>query len=135
MRFVDTSFWVALRFARDGRHPEARAIWEEGTGAILTSTSVLSETWTFLRRRAGHRRAMEFSEAALRLSSLTVAHVDEGLEAEAWRWLSRRDERTYSFVDATSFALMRRHRLREALAFDGDFSAAGFIEVRPVSAS
>lgn len=132
MRFVDTSFWVALRFARDRRHPEARAIWEEGTGAILTSTSVLGETWTFLRRRAGHRRAMEFSEAVLRLPSLTVAHVDEGLEAEAWRWLARRDERTYSFVDATSFALMRRHRLREALAFDGDFSAAGFIEVRPV---
>ena len=131
MRFVDTSFWVALRFARDRRHPEARAIWGEGTGAILTSTSVLGETWTFLRRRAGHRRAVEFSEAVLRLSSLMVAHVDEGLEAEAWRWLARRDERTYSFVDATSFALMRRHRLREALAFDGDFSAAGFIEVRP----
>jgi predicted nucleic acid-binding protein len=73
---------------------------------------------------------MEFHEAALRLSSLTVVHIDEGLEAEAWRWLARHDERTYSFVDATSFALMRRHRLREALAFDGDFSAAGFIEVR-----
>jgi len=58
MRFVDTSFWVALRFARDGRHPEARAIWEEGPGAIMTSTSVLGETWTFLRRRAGHRHGV-----------------------------------------------------------------------------
>ncbi len=135
MRFIDTSFWVALRFARDRRYPEARAVWEEGTGAILTSTSVLGETWTFLRRRAGYRRAMEFHEAALRLSNLTVVHIDEGLEAEAWRWLGRRDERSYSFVDATSFALMRRHRLREALAFDGDFSAAGFIEVRPGSSS
>jgi len=34
-------------------------------------------------------------------------------------------------VDATSFALMRRRRLHEALAFDGDFAAAGFVEVRP----
>jgi predicted nucleic acid-binding protein len=33
-------------------------------------------------------------------------------------------------VDATSFASMRRRRLREALAFDGDFRAAGFVEVR-----
>ncbi len=43
----------------------------------------------------------------------------------------RHDERAYSFVDATSFATMRRLRLSEALAFDEDFSAAGFIEVRP----
>jgi predicted nucleic acid-binding protein len=34
------------------------------------------------------------------------------------------------FVDATSFAIMRALRIREALAFDGDFSAAGFVELR-----
>jgi uncharacterized protein len=73
---------------------------------------------------------MEFFRAASRLSSLTVRHVDEDLVSDAWRWLGRHDERPYSFVDATSFALMRRLRLREALAFDGDFSAAGFTEVR-----
>ncbi|HKG04390.1 MAG TPA: hypothetical protein VKB03_14530 [Conexibacter sp.] len=44
---------------------------------------------------------------------------------------TRRNEREYSFVDATSFAVMRRRRIREALAFDGDFSAAGFVELRP----
>lgn len=132
MRFVDTSYWVALRFRRDGRHPAARRLWEEGTGALLTSNLVMGETWTFLRRRAGHRPALQFRDAAERLPTLTIARVDEGLEAEAWRWLRRHDERPYSFVDATSFAMMRRLRLREALAFDGDFSAAGFVEVRPV---
>jgi len=34
-------------------------------------------------------------------------------------------------VDAVSFEIMRRERITEALAFDGDFAAAGFIEVRP----
>jgi hypothetical protein len=28
---------------------------------------------------------------------------------------------------------MRNRRLTEALAFDGDFSAAGFVEVRPAA--
>jgi uncharacterized protein len=131
MRFVDTSFWVALRFRRDRRHPEARALWEQGTGAIVTSNLVIGETWTFLRRRAGHRYAMQFYEAAVRLGTLTIGRIDEGIESEAWRWLGRHDERPYSFVDATSFAMMRRLRLREALAFDGDFAAAGFAEARP----
>ena len=131
MRFVDTSFWVALRFRRDGRHPDARAIWQGGPGSLLTSTLVVGETWTFLARRAGHRRAVEFLDAVARLPGLTTRHVDEEVEQEAWRWLRRHDERAYSFVDATSFSLMRRLRLREALAFDGDFAAAGFLEVRP----
>jgi predicted nucleic acid-binding protein len=131
MRFVDTSYWVALRFRRDGRHPAARRLWEGGTGALLTSNLVVGETWTFLRRKAGHGPATQFRDAAERLPTLTIARVDEGLETEAWRWLRRHDERPYSFVDATSFAMMRRLRLREALAFDGDFSAAGFVELRP----
>ena len=56
--------------------------------------------------------------------------VPEELEGEAVRWLRRHDEREYSFVDATSFATMRSLRIREALAFDGDFAAAGFTELR-----
>ena len=66
-----------------------------------------------------------------RLENLTVRRIDDDLDADAWRWLRRRDERPYSYVDATSFALMRKLRLREALAFDGDFAAAGFVEARP----
>lgn len=131
MRFVGTSFWIALRFARDRRHAAAREIWAGGAGALTTSNLVIGETWTFLRRRADHRGAMEFYDAAARLPSLSIRWVDDELEAEAWRWLRRHDERRYSFVDATSFALMRRLRLREAMAFDDDFATAGFVEVRP----
>lgn len=131
MRFVDTSFWIALRFLRDERHPDARRTWEQGTGPLTTTDLVIGETWTFLRRRTDHSRATQFLDAVDQLSSLVIRHVDEEIGSEAWHWLRRHDERPYSFVDATSFALMRRLRLREALAFDGDFAAAGFVEVRP----
>ncbi len=59
-----------------------------------------------------------------------LERVDEELEAEAWAWLRVHDERPYSFVDATSFVLMRRKRITDALAFDGAFAAAGFNELR-----
>jgi predicted nucleic acid-binding protein len=64
-------------------------------------------------------------------SRITLTRVDAELEDEAWAWLRVHDERPYSFVDATSFALMRKLRLTDALAFDGDFAAAGFTELRP----
>jgi predicted nucleic acid-binding protein len=74
---------------------------------------------------------MGFLNASRAMRALIVRHAGEDICADAWRWLARHDERPYSFVDATSFALMRRLRVREALAFDGDFAAAGFIEARP----
>ncbi|HET9849642.1 MAG TPA: hypothetical protein VFR68_13925 [Candidatus Dormibacteraeota bacterium] len=55
--------------------------------------------------------------------------IDDIVETAALRWLGRQDEREYSFVDATSFALMRSLRIRDALGFDGDFTAAGFREL------
>jgi predicted nucleic acid-binding protein len=98
------------------------------SGGLLTSNHVVGETWTFLRRRAGHLAAVDFVDRIERSRRVGVVHVDEAAESEAFAWLRRHDERVYSFVDATSFALMRRQRLTEALAFDGDFSAAGFVE-------
>ena len=62
---------------------------------------------------------------------VSVAVVDTAIDERAWEWLARHDERSYSYVDATSFEIMRRERITEAFAFDGDFSAAGFVEVRP----
>ncbi len=131
MRFVDTSFWVAYRFRLDDRHDAARALWQDRSHPLLTTNHVTGETWTFLRRRAGHIEATGFLDNIERSDRLTVIHVDEATESEAWAWLRRHDERDYSFVDATSFAVMRQNRIREALTFDGDFSAAGFVEARP----
>lgn len=130
MRFVDSSFWIALSVPRDRHHDEAAALWRDRE-PLRTSNLVLGETWTWLRRRVGHAGALSFRELADESPRLSVAVVDAGMDARAWQWLANRDERVYSYVDATSFEIMRRERIIEALAFDGDFSAAGFIEVRP----
>jgi uncharacterized protein len=131
VKFVDTSFWVALALRRDDRHAMAVTLSQAGPGPLTTTNHVLGETWTFLRRRDSHSVALQFLRGVRRLRMLAIQHVDEATEREAWRWLERHDERPYSFVDATSFAVMRRLRVREALAFDDDFSAAGFVELRP----
>lgn len=130
MRFVDTGFWVALLVPRDRHHAEAAAIWREDRGLLLCSNHIVGETWTFLRRRAGHQVAVRFLDALDRSPDVAVVHVDPDVEEEARHWLRRHDERAYSFVDAVSFEVMRRRRLSEALTFDGDFAAAGYVEVR-----
>jgi predicted nucleic acid-binding protein len=59
-----------------------------------------------------------------------VVHAGPDVERRALAWLRKRDDRAYSFIDATSFVLMRSMKIRDALAFDGDFTAAGFRELR-----
>ncbi len=131
MIFVDTSFWIALRNRRDAMHDQARALRDRhGDEPLVTTNHVRGESATFLRRRVGHGAAVDLLDVLERSPRVQVVQVPEPLENEALQWLRRRDEREYSYVDATSFALMRARRMRRALAFDGDFSAAGFEELR-----
>jgi predicted nucleic acid-binding protein len=128
--FVDTSFWVATIAAADANHDQATRLLEEVSDRLVSSNHVRGETWTFLNRRYGHAPAVAFVDALAGTPRLRLEFVGRGLEEEALRWLRQHNEREYSFVEATSFAVMRSLRIREALAFDGDFAAAGFVELR-----
>lgn len=136
MKFADTSWWAAWALPGDRRHAEALSVLQllGGSEQILTTNLVAGEAWTFLRRKDSHRTAVAFLDRLDSLTSadrLVVHRVTKDQESAAWDWLRRHDEREYSFVDATSFRVMRDRRLREALAFDQDFTAAGFVELRP----
>ncbi len=132
MIFVDTSFWVALRNVKDGKHQVAVELLQQQSDIpLLTTNHVVGETWTFLRRRAGHASAVDFVEMVTGSPRVEIIHVSEELETQALEWLRQHDEREYSYVDATSFTAMKSLRIQDAFAFDGDFTAAGHVELRP----
>jgi uncharacterized protein len=130
--FVDTSFWISLNARRDDRHEAAVELLRRHEDArLLTSNHVVGETWTFLRGREGHPVALRAVRGLGGSGRVEISFVSADVEAESWAWLERNDERAYSFVDATSFALMRRLAVSEVLTFDGDFAAAGFVPLVP----
>ena len=131
MIFVDTSFWVAAAIEADAYHEEASKLLSAHSAADFgTSNHVVGETWTFVRRRFGHRIAVTLVDYIEATPRLRIVRATRDVERAAWEWLRLRKEREYSFVDATSFALMRSLRVREAFAFDDDFAAAGFVALR-----
>lgn len=132
MIFVDTSFLVALRNRRDRHHRDAVALLRQRERTVfVTSNHVRGEAWTYLRRKTDHRSAVAFLDSLESSPRIRIDLVTAEQEARALRWLRRHDEREYSFVDATSFIVMESLRISQALAFDGDFAAAGFVELRP----
>ena len=111
----------------------AREMTSSDLSTNLLTTLVVGESWTFLNRRAGRASALDYLDRVQTAERLEILSLTADHEADAFAVLRQRDEREYSYVDATSFAVMRALRIRRALAFDGDFSAAGFDELRPTA--
>jgi uncharacterized protein len=131
--FADSSFLIAYMIKRDRNHESATRLFAKfADRRIVTTNHVRGETWTWLRSKSWHSKAVEFLDSVgAERSHIEVVRLSAEPEDEALLWLRNHDEREYSFVDATSFAFMRAKGIEEALAFDGDFAAAGFTELRP----
>jgi uncharacterized protein len=81
---------------------------------------------TMILYRAGHAGAVRFGEWALRSINVRQVRVDVALWNEAWRLFKMYDDKEFSFVDCTSFAVMRREHIADAFTFDHHFEQMSF---------
>lgn len=127
--FVDSGAWIALALSRDPLHMAAREQWDllHGTGAMLhTSIPVVIETFTFLDRNATRDVAIAWKESIDRLGTVRTLPCELRDLEQSWSYFRRTDLHKLSAVDATSFAIMKRARIRVAYTFDHHFAVVGF---------
>jgi predicted nucleic acid-binding protein len=127
--FVDSGAWIALALSKDPLHGQAKEQWEllRGAGAKLhTSIPVVIETFTFLERNANRDVALTWKDSIYKPQTVKMLPCELRDLEQSWEYFRRRDIHKLSAVDATSFAIMKRARLRIAFAFDHHFVAAGF---------
>lgn len=126
--FVDTSAFVALRNASEAEHERARAALTdliEGGATLFTSNYVFAETYTALLVRVGRTEAIEWGRRFRAGEAIELVRVEREVEEGAWEILERHDDKHWSYVDATSFALIERDGGGEAFAFDTHFTQRG----------
>lgn len=126
--FVDTSAFVALRNRGEREHATARAALTAlvaESALLFTSNYVFAETCTALLVRVGRQEAIEWGRRFRASEAIEQIRVDEPVEEEAWSMLESHADKTWSYVDATSFALMEREGSTEAFAFDRHFAQRG----------
>lgn len=126
--FVDTSAFVALRNEAEAEHQRAREALAElidaGT-ALFTSNYVFAETYTALLVRLDRSEAIEWGRRFRAGEAIELVRVERDVEEEAWDILERHGDKRWSYVDATSFALIERDGGGQAFAFDAHFSQRG----------
>lgn len=125
MIFVDTSAWYAAADADDASHDRAKRHLSEHAGRLVTSDHVLIETWYLSASRLGHDVAEQLADGirggiarveAAQLADLEVASTIN----------QQFPDQQFSIVDRTSWAVMRRLGLSDAIAFDTDFAIYRF---------
>jgi len=111
--FVDSGAWIALALSRDPLHAQAREQWNllHGAGAKLhTSIPVVIET---------------FTESIYKPGTVKILPCELRDLQQSWEYFRHADLYKLSAVDATSFAIMKRARIRLAYTFDHHFAAVG----------
>lgn len=129
--FVDSSALFALIDADDPAHHGARRFVEsEDPVDLVTHQYVVVEAIALAQRRIGIEAIRAISRL---LDVVDVRPVDRELHDRAMTALLGAGRRQVSFVDWTSFTLMRDLGLRTAFTFDRDFVDQGF-DVVPATA-
>jgi predicted nucleic acid-binding protein len=130
--FVDTSALFALVNDGDPTHDRALAwledIASEHDEPLLTHAYVVNETIALTHARLGTAAVRMLIDDVL--PAFEIRFIGEDLHRDATIAYLAGLNRRVSFVDRTSFELMRSEGIRRAFTFDGDFADEGF-EVVP----
>lgn len=120
--FVDTSAWFAAAVNDDVSHGRAVRLLSDHAGRLTTSDHVLIETWVLARNRRNRALADALVETVIgrNLAEVLTATPDD--IRMALRIGELFSDQDFSMIDRTSWAVMERHGIEEAVTFDADFA-------------
>ena len=126
--FVDSGAWYALFSQRDQYHQGAKTFFSQQRNQpirLVTSYYVFDEALTLLRYHVSYSVARQFGEH-LRKSNVVCEAITPEIRESAWQIFLDYDDQEFSFIDCTSFALMRKQSIQDAFTFDSHFQTMGF---------
>ena len=123
--FIDTSAWFAAANIDSRDHGPVVAMLRAHRRQLLTSNFVSDETIT-LSRPPRLAIAVNFGDTIRGGKLAQYGAVEPQDEDAAWDIFVRYHDHVFSFIDCTSFAIMRRLGLTTAVSLDEDFRTFGF---------
>ena len=122
---VDTSAIFALLDRDDINHPAAisslKKLKEQGAGVLITNY-ILAESHALITNRLGD----ETGRLWLRSNIWSVEKATESDEDKAVEIILSHTDKSYTYTDAITFAVMLRMDIKLAFAYDRHFSQFGF---------
>lgn len=132
--FVDTSGWAYLADRSTDLHRDVQTIYQQTLARqwlLVTTNYIIAELVALLtsRSRISRQQIVMFVDALKAAPQVEVIHIYTELDTAAWLLLKTRTDKEWSLVDASSFVVMTRYGLTEALTTDHHFTQAGFVKL------
>jgi uncharacterized protein len=132
--FVDTSGWASLFIHTQTYYPQAEQYFRlavQQKQKIYTTNYVIAELVALLSSplRVSRSRVFEIVDAIKTVDYVEVIHIDDATDALAWKLCKSRLDKAWSLVDCSSFMVMQKLGVQEALTTDQHFEQAGFIRL------
>ncbi len=121
----------------ENSHVEAVAIQRRMVAErmeLFTTNYLVAETHSLALTRAGRYRAVELLDHIDRMAAqgrLAVIRIEAEDERRAREIVRQYDDKDFSLIDASSFAVMERLSIPNAFSFDRHFQQFGFAVLRP----
>lgn len=123
--YVDTSAWVSMADRAEASHQRVATVMRARRGHLVTGVHVLHETWTVMRYRHSWRAAEELIASIRRgVARIEITGVAD-LEVAATIATTFADQ-DFSLSDRTSWAVMERLGIHDAISLDRDFRVYRF---------
>jgi len=123
---ADTSFFVAYLNPRDEDHALAVEWMTTSSERIVTSEWVLVELGNYLAEGPNRRLLGSLVRALSAEERVEIVPADHPSFLGALSLYVRRQDKSWSFTDCTSFCLMKARKITDALTTDHHFEQAGF---------
>jgi len=132
--FVDTSGWGYYLDRQDSHHPEIVALVRNMVRQrrhLVTTNYIITELVALLSSRfhVPRERIILAINAMKADAVVEIVYIDRVIDDAAWALLEVRLDKEWSLVDASSFVIMERFGMTQAITTDHHFTQAGFVRV------
>lgn len=128
--FLDSGVFVAFLNARDQWHGQVANLFGGSKPRWATSVLVISETYSWFLHRMGEEAARTFNLLIQNLEGLELLQISADHHGEVRKTLDHFRGSKLTYVDASSLALMERHRIATVWSTDHHLGLSG-AEVLP----
>jgi len=132
--FIDTSGWASSLCPQDEFYSAFSGFIQgakRDRRRFITTNYVIAELVPLLSSRyhLPRKDIIKLVNTVKTYARTEIIHIDQALDSDAWEHLEVRSDKDWSLVDASSFLLMERLGIDQALTSDHHFAQAGFTQV------